>query len=151
MRTGLARRTGIKLQESTHAGEHSSILPVGLGELAGGFGETPGLTRVDLDKCKAGIRQPALEGPVIGAGGLIDNAGAGVPGQPIEQCPVSGLVIGETAACPVADAVGVEMVFRDVDADGIVGHLSLGPLLVIRSRTAGIRSGLKGKTRAIIL
>ena len=53
---------------------------------------------------------------------------------------LSPLVVGETSDGAVGQPVGVEMVFRHIDADGIVLHLSM-PLLVIRGSPPGIRSG----------
>src|SRR5690606_7628246 len=61
----------------------------------------------------------------IGAGRLVDDAGAGFSAQPFQQSPVAVFVVGKTPACAVAHAMSVEMVFRDIDADGIVRHLSL--------------------------
>src|SRR5690606_30908847 len=73
--------------------------------------------------------QPALEGPVIGTSRLIDDAAAGLS-QPVDEGCVALRVVAKATACAIAravgvEAVGVEMVFRDVDADGIVRHLSL--------------------------
>src|SRR5690606_21396492 len=55
---------------------------------------------------------------------FVDNA-CTWPAKPGDKGLVAGLAVGETAACAVAHAMGIEMVFRDVDADGIFRHLSL--------------------------
>jgi hypothetical protein len=43
--------------------------------------------------------------------------------QPFDQGFVAALVIGETSARAIGQAMDIEMVFRDIDADGIVLHL----------------------------
>src|SRR5690606_12119974 len=45
--------------------------------------------------------------------------------QPVHERLVAGPVVGEAPVLAITHAVSVEMGFRDVDADGIVGHLSL--------------------------
>src|SRR5690606_6489521 len=124
LRAGLPHRPRLEVKPRTHAGQHGRAQPVGFGEPAGGLGKAPRLTRVDLDQRKACLRQPALEGPVIGTSRLIDDAAAGLS-QPVDEGCVALRVVAKATACAVAGAVGVEMVFRDVDADGIVRHLSL--------------------------
>src|SRR5690606_29713776 len=110
------------------ARQHGGVQPIGLGELAGGFGKPSCLSRVDLDQGKARIRQPALESAVVGTGRLMDDTNslnALRPAEPADEGLVARLVIGEAATGAITHSVGVEMVFRDVDSDGIKGHLSL--------------------------
>ena len=70
--------------------------------------------------------------------------------EPFDERFVTSLVIGETPGGAVGQPVGVEMVFRHIDADGIILHLF---------RAFACHSGLapeypyrpKEKTRAIQL
>jgi hypothetical protein len=70
--------------------------------------------------------------------------------KPFDERCVAAPVVGEPSALAVAQAMRVEMVFRDIDADGIVEHLF---------RAFACHSGLapeypcrpKEKTRAIQL
>jgi hypothetical protein len=59
-----------RLQERREAGEHGGVDRVGLSMLADRLGEAPRLAGIDLDQGQTGRGQPALEGVVIGAGGL---------------------------------------------------------------------------------
>jgi hypothetical protein len=43
--------------------------------------------------------------------------------KPFDERPVAAFVVGEAPCRAVAQTVRVEMVFRDIDADGIVLHL----------------------------
>ena len=66
-------RSRLELGQSTEPREHGCIDRVGLSTLADGFGEATRLERVDLDQRDAGRSEGALEGVVIGAGGLEDD------------------------------------------------------------------------------
>ena len=46
--------TGFQLQKRAHASQHGRVETVGLGELAGCFGEAPRLARVHFDERQAG-------------------------------------------------------------------------------------------------
>jgi len=70
------------------------------------------------------LGQLALEGSMIGACRLIDDTRTGLPG-PVQERPVAGFVIGKAPVRAVTETVGIEMVFRNIDSDGIAGHLSL--------------------------
>jgi hypothetical protein len=94
--------------------------------------------------------QDALEGAVIGTGRLEDDAHDRHLRAPLHKRLTPALVVGEATARAVGQATSVEMVFRDIDADGIVLHLF---------RAFACHSGLapeypcrpKEKTRAIQL
>jgi hypothetical protein len=60
---------------------------------------------------------------MIGSGRFENDTVCGRLGQPFDQSFVTSLVIGETPGGAVGQTVGVEMVFRHIDADGIVLHL----------------------------
>jgi hypothetical protein len=60
---------------------------------------------------------------VIGTGRLEDDPIHRGLSQPLDERLMSGPVVIEASALAVVQTVGVEMVFRDVDADGIVLHL----------------------------
>ena len=83
--------------------------------------------RIDLGEGAAGIREPALEGAVIGAGRLVDGAQATHnlgPAQPVHEGAVAGAAIGEAVACAVAHPVGVEIIFRDAMVSLVIFRLS---------------------------
>jgi hypothetical protein len=63
-----------------------------------------------------------LEGAVIRAGGLKDHA-HGLPADPDDEGLVVSLIIGETTGGSIAQAMNIEVVFRDVNADGRRIHL----------------------------
>ena len=139
-----------QLQHRAHASQHCGVQRVGFCELADRLGEAARPTRIDLDERNAGGAQRAFEGALIGAGRLEHDAVCRSVCEPFDQCFVTALVVGKAPACAVGQAVGVEMVFRDIDADGIVVHLF---------RASACHSGLspgypfrpKEKTRAIKL
>jgi hypothetical protein len=79
-----------------------------------------------------------LEGAVIRAGGLKDHA-RGLPADPDDEGLVASLIIGETTGGSIAQAMNIEVVFRDVNADGR-GFIFSAPLLVI-GLPPWIRSG----------
>jgi hypothetical protein len=81
-------------------------------------GEAAGLTGIDLDEGNAGRAQGALEGAVIGGGRLEDQALGRRLGEPLHERLTPALVVGEAMARAVGQAMGVEMVFRHIDADG---------------------------------
>ena len=64
---------------------------------------------------------------------------------------MSGGVVADAAGFVGRPAAGVEMVFRDVDADGRVGHSFRCPMLVMRASRSGFRSGLREGRGAIKL
>jgi len=64
---------------------------------------------------------------------------------------MSGGVVADAAGFVGRPAAGVEMVFRDVDADGSVGHSFRCPMLVMRASRSGFRSGLREGRGAIEL
>ena len=84
------------------------------------LGEAAGLTGVDLDEGNAGRAQAALEGEMIGTGRLEDDALDRRLREPLHERPMSALVVGEAPARAVGQAMSVEMVFRHIDADGII-------------------------------
>lgn len=97
--------------------------------------------------------QPTLERPVIMIRRLKDDThfmDDTELTEPVDKSGVTGSVVGEATSCAVTHSVDIEIIFRDIDADVILRHLRF-PLLVIRSRTPGIPSGPKRKTRAITL
>ena len=85
--------------------------------------------------------QRPLEGGVIGAGRLEGDA-RDLRSDPADQRRVPGGVVGDAAGLAARPAAGVEMVFRDVDADGRLAHLFRCPMLVMRASRSGFRSGL---------
>jgi hypothetical protein len=99
-----------------------AIEAIGLSELAGRLREVARLTGADLDEWQAGLGQRVLEGAVIRAGGLKDHA-RGLPADPDDEGLVASLIIGETTGGSIAQAMNIEVVFRDVNADGRRIHL----------------------------
>ena len=87
---------------------------------------------------------------MIGPGRFEDDAVRRRLREPFDERLVAALVVGETPGGAVGQPMGVEMVFRHIDADGIVLHLF---------RASACHSGLspgypsrpKEKTRAIQL
>ena len=97
-----ARRSGLQLQQGSHARQHRGVQTVGLGQCADRFGETARLTGIDLGARKARRGQHALEGPVIGTGRLEHDAIHRGVGQPFDESPVAAFVVDETPAGAVA-------------------------------------------------
>ena len=113
----------LEFEKRAHASEHRRVQAIGLGELASGLGEATRLTGIDLGERDAGRPERAFAGAMIGAGRLEDDAFHRLFRQSFEKRLAPTRVVDETAACPVGQPVGVEMVFRHIDADGIVLHL----------------------------
>jgi hypothetical protein len=84
---------------------------VGFRQPANRLGEAAGLTGIDFDEGNAGRAQGALEGAVIGAGRLEDDALDRSLRQPLHKRLTPTLVVGEAAARAVGQAMSVEMVF----------------------------------------
>ena len=144
------RRPRLKLQHCAHARQHRRIQAVGFRQTADRLGEAAGLTGIDLDEGNGRRAQGALEGAVIGAGRLEHDPVCGRLREPFDERSMAALVVGEATARAVGQAMSVEMVFRHINADGIVVHLF---------RASACHSGLspgypsrpKEKTRAIKL
>jgi hypothetical protein len=81
------------------------------------FGEATGLAWVDLDQRQAGRGQAALEGAVIGAGGLECNPDHLEALEPGDQGGTALGVVVEPTAPAGRVKVHLEGVFGDVDAD----------------------------------
>ena len=118
-----ARRPRLELQHCAHARQRRRIQAVGLRQLADRLGEAASLTGIDLDEGNAGRAQGALEGAVIGASRLEDDAPDRRLRAPLHKRLAPTLVVGEATARAVGQAMSVEMIFRDIDANSIVLHL----------------------------
>ena len=81
--------TDLQLEQRPHAGQQGRIQPIGLGQLAGGFGEPAGLTGIDLDDRQSGHRQGPLQLTMIGTGGL-EHDPAHRPSHPGDQGLMAG-------------------------------------------------------------
>ena len=135
------RGLGFGREQRAHAGEHGGVDAVGLGEDAGRLGEAAGAGRVEAGEGEACPLHRPLERAVVAAGRLEDDA-ADVGSDPGEQRAVAPGVVGEAPGLCAWPAAGVEVRFRDVDADGRVAHLFRCPMLVMRALRSGFRSGL---------
>jgi hypothetical protein len=118
------------------------------------FGEASRLARIGLDQRQAGLGQRALEGAVIGAGGLERDAGDREAFEPGDQGGTSLGVIGEPADPAGRVEVNLECIFGDVHAD----RLRYVPGIFSRSfachpgrERPGIRSGHQEKRGAVAL
>ena len=131
----------LRLDHRAHAGDQPGIDAVGLGLGADRLGEAPDPGRVQLRTRDVGSVQRLLEGGVIGARRLEDDA-RDLRADPAQEPPVPGRVVADAEALAVRPAAGVEMVFRDVDADGRLAHLFRCPMLAMRASRLGFRSGL---------
>ena len=89
-----------RLEQRREAGQHGGVDGVGFGMPAERFGEATGLAGIDLDQWQAGLGQAALEGVVIGAGGLERDAGDREAAEPGDQGGPSPGAVGEPAALP---------------------------------------------------
>ena len=98
------------LQRGAETGEHGRIDRVSLDTLAGGLGKAAGLPRVDLDAGEVGLGEGFLHAPMVGAGGLEDDAGWLLGGDPGDQRGNARLVVGELSDDARGMGVGVEMV-----------------------------------------
>ena len=86
-------------------------------------GEAPRLPGVHLRQRQLRFGQRFLEVPVVGAGGLVRDA-LDRSSDPIDQRPEAGRVIVELGGMAVGQPVRVQVRFRDVDAYGMLFHLS---------------------------
>jgi hypothetical protein len=148
---GLASsRARFQFQQGAHASQDRRIQAIGLRQLAGRLGEAARLTRIDLDERNARCAERTFESAMIGSGRFEHDPVGGRLREPFDERFVTSLRVGETPGGAVGQPMGVEMVFRHIDADGIVLHLF---------RASACHSGLspgypfrpKEKTRAIKL
>ena len=139
------RRLRGGLDHRAHAGDQAGVDAVGLGVGADGLGEAPDAGRVQLRRGDIGPVQRPLEGGVIGAGRLEGDA-RDVRSDPAEEPPVPGGVVADAAGLAARPAAGVEMVFRDVDADGRLLIFSGAPCLSCEPR-ARVSVRVSGRTR----
>jgi hypothetical protein len=93
----------------------------------------------------------AFEGFVISTGRFVDDAGYRFIADPTKDGGETLPVVADAQSFAVRQTVKVNMIFRDVGADGNVSDLFSSPMLVIRSQTPGIRSGRLEKMGAIRL
>ncbi len=121
---GFRRGRAQVVDRGRHDGQRPSVHGVGLRALPPRPGEAPDLVRIDRVERKSGLQQHLLEVAVPGPAGLVGDAPN--PGaDPGDQFPEPGRVVRE-AGRPAPGGrvfVGVEPGFRDVDPDGMVGHL----------------------------
>jgi hypothetical protein len=128
---GAADGSGFKAEQRAHARQHRCIEPIGFGKLTDRLGKAPGLARVDLDDGHAGGRELDLHPAMIGARRLVDDTRRNGP-DPSDQCLVARHRVVEPPSLAVRQAMNVEVVFRDIDANGNLRHLLPSPLLVLR-------------------
>ena len=83
--------------------------------------------------------------------GFVDDARHGLCADPSDNRCKSLAVICNLQRLTVNKTVQIDMVFRDVRADGNIRHLFSSPMLVIRAQSSGIRSGRFEKMGAITL
>lgn len=81
------------------------------------FGEASGLARIDLDQRQPGRGQAALEGVVIGAGGLERDARDHEAFEPGDDGGTALGVVAEPTAPAGRVKMHVESVFGDVHAN----------------------------------
>ena len=112
-----------RLQRGGQLGQFPSVYGVGLGAAPGRLGEAPRLPGVHLRQRQLRFGQRFLEVPVVGAGGLVRDA-LDRSSDPIDQRPEAGRVIVELGGMAVGQPVRVQVRFRDVDAYGMLFHLS---------------------------
>nr|WP_245276225.1 hypothetical protein [Methylocapsa aurea] len=79
-----------QIENLAHAREHGGVGAICFHELAGGFSETAGLTRIDLGDGNAGRIQRALEHAMIRADGFEDDARHWRCGEPFDQGLAAG-------------------------------------------------------------
>lgn len=145
-----AKRPCRQSQHCPHARQHGGVASVGLGQLAGRFREAARLARIDLDQWQSGLGEAALKPAMVSSGRLVDDPSD--PGaDPAHQRLVALDCVVEAAALAAWEAIGVQRLFRDVDANGNVCHLLPCLCLSCAAQTARIRSGLREKTRVIKL
>lgn len=123
-----------EVQRTAHERQHPRIHRIGFGAGSVRLGEAARLQRVHLHERQA-PGEPGLKPPVAGAGRFKDD-------QVRRRLPQPGLE-GAQALCGVvepgvsagAQAMRIQMRFRDIDADGIVVHLRC-PMLVVQGVSA---------------
>jgi len=140
------RRLRRRRDHRAHAGDELGVDAVGLGLGAERLGEAPDAGGIELRKGQAGPVQRPLQGGMIAAGRLEGDAGD-VAADPGDERPVPGGVVGDAAGLAARPAAGVEMVFRDVDADGRIGYLSGCPMLGPCEPCARVPVRVSGRTR----
>ena len=143
-------RARLQFQQGAHTSQNRRVQAIGLRQLAGRLGEAARLTRIDLDERNASDAQRAFDGAMIGSGRFEHDTISRRLREPFDERFVASPVVGEPPRGALGQSMGVEMVFRHIDANGIVVHLF---------RASACHSGLspgypfrpKEKTRAIKL
>jgi hypothetical protein len=143
-------RARLQFQQCAHARQHRRIQAIGLRQLARRLGEAARLTRIDLDEWNAGRVERALDCAMVGPGRLEHDPVCRRLRQPLDERSMAALVVGEAPGSAVGQAIGVEMVFRHIDADGIVVHL-FRAFACHSALSPGYPSRPKEKTSAIKL
>jgi hypothetical protein len=108
---GAGRRQSPRLQHGAETREHRGVDGVGLGVGSDRFGETTRLAWIDLGEGETGIQKTSLEGAMISAGGLKDDAGDGVRCKPFDQRGETFLVVAEACARAIGMKMDVEALF----------------------------------------
>src|ERR1700683_2539938 len=103
-------------------------------------GEAAGLTGIDLDEGNAGRAQGALEGAVIGAGRLEDQALGGVWANPFTNALRPHLSLAKRRLAPAAKRWGSGRSFA-TSTPMVSFCIFSAPLLVIRGSPPSIRPG----------
>jgi hypothetical protein len=101
----------------TEASQHGGIDRIGLDPPTGGLGKAAGLPGVDLDARQGGAGERFLQAPMVGPGGLEDDAGRMFGGDPDDQPGVTGVIVAELLDAALGVNMDIEMTLRDVDAD----------------------------------
>ena len=143
-------RARLQFQQGAHARQNRRIQAIGLRQLARRLGKTARLTRIDLDERNAGRAKRALDCAMVGPGRFEHDAVCRRLRQPLDERSLAALVVGEAPGRAVGQPMGVKMVFRDIDADGIVLHL-FRAFACHSGLSPGYPSRPKEKTRAIKL
>ena len=119
---GLRRGWAQVVDRIRHRRHRPGIDGVGLGAATPRASEAPDVVWIDRVQRKSGLLQGILEVAMVGPGGLVGDA-PGPWADPGDQLPESGRVVRESCRPALRCDVGVEVGFRDVDPDGMVGHL----------------------------
>jgi hypothetical protein len=147
---GRRRRTVHRLDGQAEASQDLGIDSIGFGQDAGGPGEVPDLAWVDADGGQPGLNEAVKRSGLVTAGGLEQDAGRRMPGEPADQVTASGRSIGKTLDGTVRVQCDVEEGFGDVDAgDGVRSGADAGcaegghvePFLAMRACGGGPRRG----------
>ena len=77
---------------------------------------------VDRVEGESGLQEGILEVAVEGSGGFVGDP-IDLGADPGDQLPEAGRVIREPGCSPLGRGEGVQPGFRDVDSDGMLGHL----------------------------